>query len=70
MNTSDLPYWVAPFCCATPFCALLAFSVSPAFGATISTPGLICLILLCGRITGWVLNRPNRLLLNRIENRK
>ena len=55
-----LPIWVAPFCCTAPFCALIVFSMSALFGASVSTPGMICLVLLCGRITGWVLNVPPR----------
>ena len=58
MRTPILPNWVAPFCCVMPFCALLGFSVSGAFGASVSNPGLICLVVLCGKITGWVLNEP------------
>lgn len=67
MNTPNLPNWVAPFCCAMPFCALLAISVSLAFGASVSTIGLICLTVLCSKITGWVLNVPTRQLLYRIK---
>ena len=71
MHTPNLPGWVAPFCCVMPYCALLVFSVSAAFGASLSTPGLVCLTLLCGRITGWVLNVPPRFpALNRIEHGK
>jgi len=70
MYTPNLPSWVAPFCCAMPFCALLVFSVSAAFGETVSTPGLVCLILLCGKITGWVLYGPPCSTQYRIEHGK
>lgn len=63
MNPSvqpPLPTWVAPFCCTAPFCALIALSISAPFGTSVSTPCLVCLVLLCGRITGWVLNVPAR----------
>jgi len=53
---TTLPSWLAPFCCVIPFCALIALSMSALCGAPMSTPGLICLVLLCGKITGWVLN--------------
>lgn len=66
-----LPSWVAPFCCTAPFCALIVFSISVLCGASVSTPVLVCLVLLCGRITGWVLNAPPRFPLQaRIENSK
>lgn len=55
-----LPTWVAPFCCITPFCALIVLSISTLYGTSINTPGLICVVLLCGKITGWVLNVPAR----------
>ena len=59
MYTPILPNWLAPFCCAMPFLALVGFSISSAVGATVSAPALICLTLLCGKITGWVLNVPS-----------
>jgi len=66
-----LPMWVAPFCCVSPFCTLIIFSISALCGASTSTPGLVCLVLLCGRIAGWVLNVPQRFPLQaRIENSK
>lgn len=71
MNAPNLPNWVAPFCCAAPFCALIVFACSALCGVSTSTPGLICLVLLCGKITGWVLNvRPGVQLPPRIESRK
>jgi len=71
MYAPNLPRWVAPFCCAMPFCALLALSVAATFGGSVSTAALICLTALCGRITGWVLNGPTRdAMATRIENGK
>ena len=34
---SQLPSWLAPFCCATPFCALVVFAVGSVFGAIVGT---------------------------------
>lgn len=71
MNPPTLPQWVAPFCCTAPFCALIGLSISGAFGASVSTPALVSLVLLCGKITSWVLNIPPGLpRIARIENSK
>lgn len=50
MKTPILPIWVLSFCCMAPFVSLLVLSICVAFGATISTPGLLCLTLLCGHV--------------------
>jgi hypothetical protein len=55
---SQLPSWVAPFCCVAPFFALIGFAIAGICGAAVGSPGLICLILLCGKTTGWVLQVP------------
>ncbi len=59
MNTPRLPAWVAPICCVTPFMALVGFSVTAGFGASVGTPVLVCLIILCGKIISSLLNGPN-----------
>jgi len=65
MDSPTLPKWVSPFC------ALIGFSISAACGANLSTPAVISLVLLCGKITGWVLNMSPRFpLATRIENGK
>jgi hypothetical protein len=56
MTSPNLPRWVAPFCCVTPFCALIGFSISAVCGTPVNPPSLICLVLLCGRITSRVLS--------------
>ena len=56
MTSPNLPSWVAPFCCVTPFCALIGFSISAVCGTPVNPPSLICLVLLCGRITSRVLS--------------
>jgi len=68
---SELPSWVAPLCCVTPFCALVGFAIADICGAAVGSPGLICLVVLCGRITAWVLQVPSPRppLENRIEMR-
>lgn len=61
MNTpapSSLPCWIAPFCCVAPYCALIGFSLSGLLGGQVSTPGLISLVFLCGKVTEWVLRNP------------
>ncbi len=71
MKTPRIPTWVAPFCCVTPFVALIGFSVTTGFGAAVGTPALICLIVLCGRIISTLLNDPKiEQEFPKIENRK
>lgn len=55
MGTPRLPNWVAPFCCAMPFFALVGFSIAASQGSVIGTPGLVGLTILCGKTTEWVL---------------
>jgi hypothetical protein len=59
MNAPRLPVWVASFCCVTPFVALIAFAATASSGATVGTPALICLVILCGKIVGKLLNDPH-----------
>ncbi len=55
----QLPSWVAPFCCAAPFCALIGFAVAGICGTTIGSAGLIALVVLCGKTTASVLDVPS-----------
>lgn len=61
MSTPAMPAWVAPFCCATPFVALIGFAITTGFGATIGTPVLICLVGLCYKIVSSLLDDPHEL---------
>lgn len=71
MNPPTLPKWVAPFCCSAPFFALIGLSIAAAFGASVSASAFVSLVLLCGKITGWVLNvRPGLPRIARIEHGK
>jgi hypothetical protein len=56
MFPPKLPVWVPTFCCIVPHCALLGLSLAAFSGASVSTPAMFCLVLLCGKITGWTLS--------------
>ena len=53
--SSNLPDWVAPFCCVTPFLALMLFAAAALFGYSVGTFAILSLVGLCGKTTHWVL---------------
>ena len=48
--------WVVSFCCISPFCALLLFSIAATRGLDIGATGTVGVVLLCAKTTHWLLH--------------
>lgn len=53
-----LPKWLPPLCCLAPHCALVSVAAASISGTPINYVVWVPLVVLCHRITAWVLRVP------------